>query len=89
MNILNKVSTHIIRPIKSLSTCGKLFLFLSVMLILVYIYNEKHETKEGFKQSKKFVLKQGDNVFDDFYVDYYDDLTHDSYKNSFEVTEFL
>jgi len=89
MNILNKISNQIMKPIKSLSTCGKLFLLLSVLLILVYVYNEKHETREGFKQSKKFVLKQGDEVFDDFYVDYYDDLTHDSYKNSFEVTEIL
>ena len=38
---------------------------------------------------EKFVSKEGDNVFDDFYVDYYDDLTHDHYKNTFEIKEIL
>ena len=89
MNIITKTSNAIIKSIKSLSVCGKLFLLLSTILLLVYVYNEKHIQKEGFSQQEKFVLKENEEVFDDFYVDYYDDLTHDSYKNSFEIKEIL
>ena len=91
MDVIQKSTTRIIRTIRKLSPIGKLFLLLCVILILVYVYNHKSQeyVREGFTQSEKFVSKEGNQVFDDFYVDYYDDLTHDSYKNNFEVKEIL
>ena len=89
MNAIEKTSRKIIKSVYSLSTCGKIFLLLSIVLLLIFIYDNKVVRKEGFKQSKQFVIKEGDNVFDDFYVDYYDDLAHDAYKNSFEIKEII
>lgn len=91
MNIIQKTTKGVLRAIKSLSVCGKLFLFLSIILLLVCIYNRHNEnkSKEGFSQAKPFVVKQGDDVYDNFYVDYYDDLTHDAFKNNFEIKEIL
>lgn len=82
---------YISRSISSLSPIGKAFLFLCIVFVLVYVYNSQYAlvSREGFQQSKKFVSKEGDAVFDDFYVDYYDDLTHDQYKNTFELKEIL
>jgi SAM-dependent methyltransferase len=89
MNILQKTAKQLFRSIQSLSIMGKLFIALCALLILVFIYNKHHLTQEGFQQSQKFVLKQGSDVFDPFYVDYYDDLTYDPYKNNFELKEIL
>ena len=42
---------------------------------------------EGFQQSKKFVLKRNDKLYDDFYCSLYDDLMYDPIKNRFELNE--
>lgn len=89
MNILQKTTKQIIKSVNSLSIIGKVFVGLCTLLILVYIFNIHSVRREGFQQSEKFILKQGSDIFDDFYVDYYDDLTHDQFKNSFEIKEIL
>ena len=43
--------------------------------------------KEGFIQREKYVLKQGNEIYDDFYCSIYDQLVYDNVKNDFEVGE--
>lgn len=44
---------------------------------------------ESFTQQEKYVMKQGDDVYDDFYAEIYDDLMFDTGRISYEVSETL
>jgi SAM-dependent methyltransferase len=52
-------------------------------------YGNNPAKREGFIQKDKFVLKQGPEIYDDFYADIYDDLVYDSVKNNYEFGEIL
>ena len=84
-----KIITDIIKKIKKLDRWSKSVLFLSTILISIIIINKYKEpiALEGFTQNKKYVLKRGDDIYDGFYCDIYDDLVLDDVKNKFEVEE--
>ena len=65
----------------------KLFLFAALLLLLIKKYNLNNPKREGFSQMEKYIIKENDNLYDDFYVDYYDDLSRDLAKLKFEVNE--
>lgn len=63
---------------------------MSVLFVVIYILSRfviSPPTREYFTQKEKFVVKTGSEVFDNFYVDIYDDLVYDSVKNNFEIGE--
>lgn len=67
---------------------------LMILLLIIYLIHRTviaYDNVEGFEstgQTKKFVLKQ-DDLFDDFYVNIYDKLVYNEYKNEFEVGEIV
>ena len=65
----------------------KIALITGIILIILMFVNKDIIYKEGFVQKDKFVLKRGTEIYDDFYVDFYDDLLLDQVKNDFEVGE--
>ena len=65
----------------------KIALITGIILIILMFVNKDIIYKEGFVQKEKFVLKKGTEIYDDFYVDFYDDLLLDQVKNDFEVGE--
>lgn len=65
----------------------KIFIIITLILLLIKRYNKFNMVKEGFTQMKPFILKKDEQLFDEFYVDYYDDLMKDSYKTNFEFDE--
>jgi SAM-dependent methyltransferase len=71
----------------------KITFYLIIGLVLVYMYNafvrNKYGKREGFTQKEKFVMKQGIDVYDDFYASIYDELVYDPVKNNFEVGELI
>jgi ubiquinone/menaquinone biosynthesis C-methylase UbiE len=64
----------------------KVIILLCVLIIIVQYYNPSTRI-EGFSQKEKFITKKGNDIYDDFYVDIYDDLVYDSQKNAFELNE--
>ena len=70
-------------------TFGNLLVFLSILLIFVILFNilfgDALNNKEGFEQKDKVVIKEGPDVYDDFYVSVYDNLSFSKLKNDFEV----
>lgn len=56
-----------------------------ILLILILTLVLKEENKEGFRQEKKFVVKNNNELYDDFYCSIYDELVYDDHKNDFEV----
>lgn len=81
---------------KMFSTCGAVLLVVSLALVIVVIWNKltgKMSTGvvniEGFEQKEKVVIKEGPLVYDDFYVNIYDDLVFNQQKNEYEVGEIM
>lgn len=79
----------------------KLFYILTITIITTIVisaYNNKN-TIEGFKgkyiidnkefNDKKFITKYGTDLYDEFYVQIYDDLVFSKIKDNFEVTEII
>lgn len=74
-------------------TFGNLLVFLSILLIFVILFNilfgDALNKKEGFEQKDKVVIKEGPDVYDDFYVSVYDNLSFSKLKNDFEVGQII
>ena len=66
-------------------------LILGVLLIIVVrcVYNKMNPLREGFLYTDRYVFKQGPDVFDDFYANYYDSLVFSHSKNLFEIGEII
>jgi len=57
----------------------KTLVILAIILLIVYLYrisespyNKKNKAQEGFQQDQPYVLKQNQDVYDEFYTDMYD-----------------
>jgi SAM-dependent methyltransferase len=69
----------------------QLLLILAIIILIFYMYKNWKNGVEGFSgfdQSETFLLKTGDNTYDDFYVEVYDDLM-DSKKQSVEQANLI
>lgn len=66
-------------------------LILAFLLIILIkcVLNKMQPIQEGFMYDKRYVMKSGTELFDDFYVNYYDDLTFNYSKNKFEIGEII
>ena len=63
-----------------------LLVLLAIIFILVNIYKQVKPKQEGFiNQTDKFVVKKGINLYDDFYVNIYDELFFKDIVNKYEV----
>ena len=65
----------------------KTAIVMGIVLVILMIVNKSAIYKEGFIQREKYILKQGENIYDDFYSSIYDELVYDNVKNDFEVGE--
>ena len=77
---------------KTLQKIPKLFMKmpmiqkLLILLIVAFVISTfAFNKKEGFEQASDFIVKKGNDVYDDFYCSIYDDLVYDEIKNDFEV----
>lgn len=69
-----------------LSTFGKILLFIALLLVVIVFFKSIMQIKEGMTtNSKEFLFKEGNNVYDDFYVNIYDYLVFSGIKNDYEV----
>jgi SAM-dependent methyltransferase len=94
---MTKMMNNISNPFKSISKTynkisiwGKVLIFI-VLLLLAVTFFKSHKRKglEGFEQNDKFLIKSGDEVYDDFYSDIYDHLVYNNVKDSYEVGEII
>ena len=70
---------------EKLSTFGKILLFIALLLVVIVFFKSITPLKEGMTVSKDFLFKQGNDVYDDFYVNIYDYLVFSGVKNDYEV----
>jgi len=69
-----------------LSNFGKILIFVILfLLVVVFLKNVMSlKKKEGFTQNDKFLFKQNNEVYDDFYASIYDHLVYNAIKNEYE-----
>ena len=68
------------------------FFYIAIGIIILVIINNslnKYNNIEGFEQSSEFVVKKGPEIYDDFYVEIYDDLVLNNNKNNFEIGSII
>lgn len=68
-----------------LSNIGKILVFTILLLIVVTFFKSFIPKKEGMTINDNFLFKQGNEVFDDFYVNIYDHLVFNTIKNDYEI----
>jgi SAM-dependent methyltransferase len=68
-----------------LSNFGKILVFIAFLLIAIMFFKSIIPVKEGMVGSEKFLFKQGDAIYDDFYAGIYDYLVYNAVKNDYEV----
>ena len=81
-----------------LSNFGKILIFIALLLILIVFFRSLKPVKEGLENfnfngndynvdtiNKKFLFKEGNAVYDDFYADIYDYLVLSIVKNDYEI----
>jgi SAM-dependent methyltransferase len=82
----------------AMSNWGKILLFCLLFLILVVLLNTvsmRRKLKEGYEQrdneekGEKFILKEGNDIYDDFYISIYDDLFYSSMKDDYEIGQII
>lgn len=65
----------------------KVLIFVSLLLLLVLVFKgiKNNRSVEGFEQQDQFLIKNGPQIFDDFYSDIYDYLVFNNLKDDYEV----
>ena len=88
-NIIERQLRLLTDTYSKFSMWGKVLFFSSLLIICMFLLNGFNKMKEGFQQSDQFLLKSGNDVYDDFYADIYDYLVFSNQKNEYEVGEIV
>ena len=75
--------------INKLTIWAKATIVVILVLILFRHINSKSGRLEAFTTQEKFELKQGKNIYDNFYANVYDSLTYTHSKNEFEIEKII
>lgn len=73
------------RLYSKLTLWTKILFILMIIIIILYVFKNKKINKEGFVQQEQFVIKSGDDIYDDFYVDIYNELVYSKVKDDYEI----
>lgn len=84
-----KLITNTYKFIKKSNIYVKIIIVCILLYFIFDIANKHKPHMEGFTQKEKFIMKEGNAVFDDFYVDVYDELTYEPVKNKYELGEIV
>lgn len=75
----------------NLSNWGKILVFCVLFLILVVLFKsvKAHRITEGYAQNDAYLLKDGKDIYDDFYADIYDELVYNDMKDDYEISQLV
>lgn len=73
-----------------LSNFGKVLIFVCIFLILIVFFKSINvKNKEGYQINDNFLFKQGNAIYDNFYVDIYDYLVFNNMKDDYEIGQII
>ena len=93
-----KITKSLTNCYNKLSNFGKILVFIALILLLVIFFKSVGNMKEGMStrtpddvnnNTDKFLFKQGNAIYDDFYANIYDYLVFNNIKNDYEVGKIL
>ena len=84
-NYLSKHGGAIYKSVNNLSTWAKLLIVTILVLALCIHLNNRCTKYEGFGNKEELKLREGNEIYDDFYANVYDALTYAHPKNEFEM----
>ena len=73
---------------KKSTTIEKVFYF-SIVIIIIFVIPYVASRREGFNSRREFVIRRGYDIYDDFYVDVYDNLLYDEFRNNYEISRLI
>jgi SAM-dependent methyltransferase len=83
-------------PLFSKISTLKILLYIAILLIVVisikYFINKNKipiGTYEGFTQDKQFVLKEDNDIYDDFYIEIYDLLNDTMTRTEYDINKII
>jgi SAM-dependent methyltransferase len=86
MNSLIKFFKKIENKVAKMSVWLQFLIVLAIMFVLIEMYKTLMPKREGFiDQKNDYVIKKGINLYDDFYVNIYDELFYKDVVNTYEV----
>lgn len=87
MNLIKSLSN----TYKKMSNWGKVLILVVLFLIVYMLFKTEIEKKEGFSiDTNEFTFKDGKSqIYDDFYVNIYDQLVYNDVKNDYEIKEIV
>ena len=87
MNLIKSISN----TYKKMSNWGKVLIFVVLFLIIYMLFKNEIEKKEGFSiETNEFTFKDGKSqVYDNFYVNIYDQLLYNDVKNDYEIKQIV
>lgn len=83
----NKISKKLTNIFNNCATIEKIFYISIVLTIIYFIIVGSVKNIETFQQSTNFISKKGVEIYDDFYINIYDDLLFNKEKNDFELKQ--
>ena len=86
---INNLPRSIYSSYNKASVWGKMLVFIVLFMLVVLVFKGIPDTKEGFEQNDKFLLKNGSGIYDDFYANVYDYLVFNNLKDEYEVGEII
>lgn len=69
----------------------RLLITLLIVLLCIYFYKGLNTKRfaEGFSQNEKFIMKQNNDIYDDFYVEIYDQLYDTETRSDYEARKII
>ena len=64
-------------------------IFVTVLILVIFLLTFSPDSSEGFAGLPTFDVNRDDAVYDDFYVNIYDDIAYCKEKENFEIDTFL
>jgi SAM-dependent methyltransferase len=89
MKSISRIFKGLVNKIKNYGKWKKTLLIFAILLGIIIFTNNNAPIQEGFIQREKFLFKQGPDVFDNFYIDLYDDVVYEKIKNNYEIGEII
>jgi len=70
---------------------GKVLIFIVLLILLIIFFKsfKRSGILEGFEQSDTFLIKNGGDIYDNFYANIYDQLVYNSLKNNYEIGQIV
>lgn len=83
------IISSILRGWKKSTTIEKIFYSSFFIVACIVLYKITKPEIESFESSAEFIVKKGSDIYDDFYVNVYDELLYNEVKNDYEIGKII